>query len=163
MIPAFLCKEPYNPHINSITKERSSKSIICVFVAYGRWEKYLNTLDGGWMSDSSFEKTNLHRVLFCPAKSPSSQKALVWKRKLPGSSKGISWFPAGNSRRPRYHAAALCICWFPQRHGLGCSPLRLFQREKDSIIFMPDAHGHARSSPCTAKCAFPSHLSLQSL
>lgn len=43
-------------------------------------------------------------MFFCPTKTPFTQKALVWKWKLPGSSKGISWFPAGNSRCPRCHS-----------------------------------------------------------
>lgn len=106
VIPAFLHKEPWNPHINTITEEQSSESVICVCINYWRWEKCLNTSDGRWMSDPTFEETNFSRVLFCHVKFPSPGKVLVWKRKLPGSSKGVSWFPAGNSRCPRYY----CCC-----------------------------------------------------
>lgn len=144
---ACLNKEPCNPHLNRNAEKRSSNSTICLCIAYGRRQKYLNTLDGGWMSDPSFKKTNIHRVLFYPPKYSFSQKALVSKRKLPGSSKRISCLTAGNSRWPRYHSCTSLHMWIPQRHGLGCSAVPLLS-EGEVLIFMPYAHSssHLQSS-----------------
>lgn len=124
-------------------------------IAYRRWEKYSNTLDAGWKSDPSFEKINLHRVLFCPDKSSSSTKDLVWSRKLADNCKRICWFPAGKSRCPGYHHCCSVHMLISPKAWPELLSLHLFQRENDSIIFMPETHDHARLSPHSQTSHFP--------
>lgn len=109
-----------------------------------------------WMKVRSTIWENIHRVLFCPAKSSSSPKDLVWSRKLPDSSKGIYWLPAGKHRCPGYHYCCSVHMLISPKAWPEMLSLCLFLRENDSIIFLPDTHGHADLSPHTTKLSFPS-------
>lgn len=126
VIWAFLCKEPCNSHINSNTKKRSSKSnYLCVCIAYRRREKYLNILGGGWKSDPRFEKIFIECSFALPNPHPLLR---IWSEaeNYQTAPKEYAGSVLESTGAQDTTTAALCICWFPQRHGQRCSPFVFF-------------------------------------